>query len=124
MHEKKNIHWKYLWISKQEGGYDDDYYDDDDNGKMDLNAIPKTAHEITDFVIEKPNFEILPTTELVFIGNIYEILENVIVVQSMSEAAFVLDSESLFTYEDREIMGEVKNLRCPILNHHVDGGKF
>lgn len=85
-----------------------DIYDyDDEDEKVDPYAIPKTVNEITDIVIEKPNFEILPTTELVFIGNIYEILENVIVVQSIPESPLVLDSGTLFTYEDREIMGEV-----------------
>ncbi|KAI7872395.1 Gar1/Naf1 RNA binding region-domain-containing protein [Spinellus fusiger] len=89
-----------------------DLEEDDEGGPKD--DILKTANEITDIIIEKPIFEMTPTTEVVSVGSIFSIIDNVIVVQSHPNPILALDMGTLFIYSDRDIMGEVFETFGPI----------
>ncbi|GAA5800774.1 hypothetical protein HPULCUR_006212 [Helicostylum pulchrum] len=78
-------------------------------------GVVKTAHEIVDIVVEKPNFELTPQTEIVLAGSIFQIINNVIVIQCRPGCEYsTLDAGSLLVYENREVMGEVFETFGPI----------
>ncbi|KAF7721627.1 hypothetical protein EC973_004348 [Apophysomyces ossiformis] len=80
------------------------------------NDILRTVHEITEFHIERPTCEISSETALVPVGEIFRVIDKVIVVQSYgANDRPVLDMGSLFVYDDREIMGEVFETFGPIV---------
>lgn len=79
------------------------YSDEEDNGNMPL----KTHNEISDFVVEKPEFVIDENTTVKRVGTIIEIIDKAIIVQSDPTMNMALDMGTLFAYEDRQVMGEV-----------------
>ncbi|OAD04184.1 hypothetical protein MUCCIDRAFT_37049 [Mucor lusitanicus CBS 277.49] len=88
------------------GDEDDEQYPD---------GIVKTAHEIVDIVVEKPQFEMTPQTEIIFAGSIFQIIDNVIVIHCKPHSEFsTLDQGSLLVYENREVMGEVFETFGPV----------
>lgn len=92
------------------------YMDDDEDGPSKDAGPLHTQNEIINPVIQKPTITLSPDAILVHIGHIYGVIDNVIVVQgNTSGDDKVLDTGSLFVYEDREIMGEVR------LMHGISG---
>ncbi|KAI8880114.1 NAF1-domain-containing protein [Backusella circina FSU 941] len=88
-------------------------YDEDEDIAPD--GIVKTAHEIVDVVVEKPHFEFTPNTEVIYAGNIYQIIDNVVVIHCRPGAEHsTLDQGSLLVYQDREILGEVFETFGPV----------
>ncbi|KAI7899025.1 Gar1/Naf1 RNA binding region-domain-containing protein [Cokeromyces recurvatus] len=80
------------------------------------NGIVKTAHEIIEIVVEKPQFEMTPQTEIVYAGQIFQVIDNVVVVYARSGSEYqTLDQGSLLVYEDRTILGEVFETFGPIV---------
>lgn len=77
--------------------------DEEDNG----NAPLKTRNEISNFVVEKPEFNINENTTIERVGAIIEIIDKAIIVQSDPSMEMALDMGTLFAYEDRQVMGEV-----------------
>ncbi|KAG0170864.1 hypothetical protein DFQ30_001892 [Apophysomyces sp. BC1015] len=89
----------------------DDLEEDDVNPDQ----VLRTAHEITDLHIERPSFEIRPETTLLPVGEIYRLIDKVIVVQSFAaDATPVLDMGTLFVYDDRVVMGEIFETFGPV----------
>ncbi|KAL7328435.1 hypothetical protein PS15p_206705 [Mucor circinelloides] len=88
------------------GDEDDEQYPD---------GIVKTAHEIVDFVVEKPQFEMNAQTEIIFAGSIFQVIDNVIVIHCKPHSEYsTLDQGSLLVYENREVMGEVFETFGPV----------
>lgn len=88
---------------------------DDEEDEVFPDGIVKTAHEIVDIVVEKPQFELTPQTEIILAGNIFQIIDNVIVIHCRPGCEFsTLDQGSLLVYENREIMGEVFETFGPV----------
>ncbi|OBZ86130.1 H/ACA ribonucleoprotein complex non-core subunit NAF1 [Choanephora cucurbitarum] len=78
--------------------------------------VIKTAHEIVDFVIEKPDVEITPTTPIVLAGTIYQVIDNVIVIHARTGSELsTLDQGSLLVYENRQVLGEVFETFGPVV---------
>ncbi|KAI9351016.1 Gar1/Naf1 RNA binding region-domain-containing protein [Pilaira anomala] len=78
-------------------------------------GIVKTAHEIVDIVVEKPNFQLTPQTEIILAGTIFQIINNVIVIHCRPGSEFsTLDAGSLLVFENREMMGEVFETFGPV----------
>lgn len=78
-------------------------------------GIVKTAHEIVDIVVEKPNFEMTPQTEIIMAGTIFQIINNVIVIHCRPGSEYnTLDAGSLLVYENREVIGEVFETFGPV----------
>ncbi|KAI8355061.1 Gar1/Naf1 RNA binding region-domain-containing protein [Choanephora cucurbitarum] len=76
----------------------------------------KTAHEIVDFVIEKPDMEMTPTTPIVLAGTIYQVIDNVIVIHARTGSELsTLDQGSLLVYENRQVLGEVFETFGPVV---------
>ncbi|KAI9015283.1 Gar1/Naf1 RNA binding region-domain-containing protein [Phycomyces nitens] len=88
-------------------------YDDEDEEPVSCTGL-RTTNEIVQVVIEKPNFDMTPQTEIIAIGSIYNIINNVIVVQTTPGSVYALDIGTLFVYGDREIMGEVFETFGPV----------
>lgn len=87
--------------------------DEDDEQYPD--GIVKTAHEIVDIVVEKPQFEMTAQTEIIFAGSIFQIIDNVIVIHCKPHSEYsTLDQGSLLVYENREVMGEVFETFGPV----------
>lgn len=86
------------------------YSDEEDNGNMPL----KTHNEISDFVVEKPEFVIDENTTVKRVGTIIEIIDKAIIVQSDPTMNMALDMGTLFAYEDRQVMGEVFETFGPV----------
>jgi rRNA processing protein Gar1 len=88
---------------------------DDEEDEVFPDGVVKTAHEIVDIVVEKPQFELSPQTEIILAGNIFQIIDNVIVIHCRLGCEFsTLDQGSLLVYENREIMGEVFETFGPV----------
>lgn len=114
--------------SSSDSSDDDDDDDDDEMGtttnKKSMgdedeeqypDGIVKTAHEIVDIVVEKPQFEMSPQTEIIFAGSIFQIIDNVIVIHCKPHSEYsTLDQGSLLVYENREVMGEVFETFGPV----------
>lgn len=104
---------------------DDEDSSDEDNGQQTMqmeedddtkDEILKTANEITDFVVEKPVFNLTQQTEVVYAGKVLQIVDNVIVIESRPGSEYsALDAGSLLVYENREILGEVFETFGPII---------
>ncbi|RCH99941.1 hypothetical protein CU098_010658 [Rhizopus stolonifer] len=89
--------------------------DDFEDDELLADGIVKTAHEITDFTIEKPQFEITPDTPLVLAGNVYHVIDNVVVVHCRPGSEFsTLDQGSLLVFENRQVLGEVFETFGPV----------
>ncbi|KAI7883583.1 NAF1-domain-containing protein [Lichtheimia hyalospora FSU 10163] len=84
--------------------------DEEDNG----NAPLKTRNEISNFVVEKPEFNINENTTIERVGAIIEIIDKAIIVQSDPSMDMALDMGTLFAYEDRQVMGEVFETFGPV----------
>ncbi|KAI8388091.1 Gar1/Naf1 RNA binding region-domain-containing protein [Radiomyces spectabilis] len=101
-------------IARSEAAVDQDDLDDDDIEESFKGETLRTEHEITDIPIERPVFEITPSTVTEYVGDIHQIIDNVIVVQSRPTSRAVLDMGSLFLYDNKEIMGEVFETFGPV----------
>lgn len=88
------------------------YSDEEDNGNMPL----KTHNEISNFVVEKPDFVINENTTVNRVGVIMEIIDKAIIVQSDPSMNMALDMGTLFAYEDRQVMGEVSTIGLGMLS--------
>lgn len=87
----------------------------DDDEEVFADGIVKTAHEIVDIVVEKPNFEVTSDMDIVLAGSIFQIIDNVIVVHCRPGCEYsTLDQGSLLIYHNREIMGEVFETFGPV----------
>ncbi|CEG75482.1 hypothetical protein RMATCC62417_10514 [Rhizopus microsporus] len=94
---------------------EEDKPEEEEEDELYKDGVVKTANEITEVFIEKPEFEVTAETEIVFAGHIYQKIQNVIVVQSRPGSEHsTLDIGSLLVYENREIMGEVFETFGPI----------
>jgi rRNA processing protein Gar1 len=88
-------------------------YDEDEETAPD--GIVKTAHEIVDIVVEKPQFEFTPSTEVIYAGNIYQVIDNVVVIHCRPGAEHsTLDQGSLLVFQERQILGEVFETFGPV----------
>ncbi|KAI8979908.1 Gar1/Naf1 RNA binding region-domain-containing protein [Pilobolus umbonatus] len=90
-----------------------EYIDEDEeifaDGKV------KTANELIDFTIEKPNIEISLNTQIILAGHLYEVVDNVLLVHARPESEYTtLDEGSLLVYENREVVGEIFETFGPI----------
>ncbi|KAL0083640.1 Gar1/Naf1 RNA binding region-domain-containing protein [Phycomyces blakesleeanus] len=88
-------------------------YDDEDEEPAGTTEL-RTTNEIVEVVIEKPNYILTPQTEIIAIGTIHNVINNVIVVQTTPGSVFALDIGTLFVYGDRELMGEVFETFGPV----------
>lgn len=62
-----------------------------------------------------PTFTMTPQTAIVLAGEVFQIVDNVVVVQSRPGSEFTtLDQGSLLVYENREIMGAVFETFGPV----------
>ncbi|CEG77201.1 hypothetical protein RMATCC62417_11996 [Rhizopus microsporus] len=100
---------------EKEDDKEEDKPEDEEEDELYKDGVVKTANEITEVFIEKPEFEVTAETEIIFAGHIYQKIQNVIVVQSRPGSEHsTLDIGSLLVYENREIMGEVFETFGPI----------
>jgi H/ACA ribonucleoprotein complex non-core subunit NAF1 len=84
------------------------WMDDEDGSNTNAGEPLRTKNEIKDIVVQRPTITIKPEAKIVEIGTIYAVVENTVVVQGhVSGDEQVLDSGSLFVFEDRDILGEV-----------------
>lgn len=88
---------------------------DDEDDEQYPDGVVKTAHEIVDFVVEKPQFELNAQTEIMLAGSIFQIIDNVIVIHCKPNSEqSTLDQGSLLVYENRDVMGEVFETFGPV----------
>ncbi|KAI8646298.1 Gar1/Naf1 RNA binding region-domain-containing protein [Parasitella parasitica] len=88
---------------------------DDEDDEHYPDGIVKTAHEIVDFVVEKPQFEVNAETEIMLAGSIFQIIDSVIVIHSKPNSEqSTLDQGSLLVYGNRQVMGEVFETFGPV----------
>ncbi|KAI8347349.1 Gar1/Naf1 RNA binding region-domain-containing protein [Blakeslea trispora] len=125
--EKEGYESSELDISSDEDSSDESSSEKEEEGKTkqtvmmdgdeeETDEIIKTAHEIVDFVIERPDYEVTPSTSIVLAGHIYNVIDNVIVVHARQGSELsTLDQGSLLVYEDRQVMGEVFETFGPIV---------
>jgi hypothetical protein len=100
---------KSMSIAEREKALIDISWMDDEEGKLNDSGPLRTKNEIENIVVQRPTVTIKPEAKIVEIGTIYAVVENTVVVQGhVSGDEQVLDSGSLFVFEDREILGEVK----------------
>ncbi|KAI9482509.1 Gar1/Naf1 RNA binding region-domain-containing protein [Zychaea mexicana] len=86
---------------------------DEDYG-MDSGPL-RTKNELVDIIIDALDFEITDATELLPVGTIEDIIDNVIVVHSNPNMNnVVLDMGTLFAFSDRTTMGEVFETFGPV----------
>ncbi|KAG1057985.1 hypothetical protein G6F43_000229 [Rhizopus delemar] len=89
--------------------------EEEEEGAPSQGGVVKTANEITDFTVEKPVFDLTQQTEILYAGNIFQIIQNVVVVHSRPGSEYnALDAGSLLVYENREVMGEIFETFGPI----------
>jgi rRNA processing protein Gar1 len=87
----------------------------DDEEDMFPDGIVKTANEIVDVVVAKPEYEITPQTTVIMAGTVFQIIESVVVIHCRPNSEFsTLDQGSLLVYEDRQVMGEVFETFGPV----------
>ncbi|KAI7853501.1 Gar1/Naf1 RNA binding region-domain-containing protein [Circinella umbellata] len=114
-------------LSSSDDDDDDDNNDDDDDDDDDkegndvgddeegFSGPLRTKNELVHVIINAVDFEITPETELLPIGVIDKIIDNVVIVQSHPDTGdTVLDMGTLFAYEDRTNMGEVFETFGPV----------
>ncbi|KAI8093812.1 Gar1/Naf1 RNA binding region-domain-containing protein [Halteromyces radiatus] len=102
--------------SDEDEATDQDNHDDDDEDDEDGNKKMqqlRTVNEVTDIVINKPQFEMKEDTEIRPVGEIFSVIDKTVVVQSRPGLA-VLDMESLLVFEDRVMLGEVFETFGPV----------
>ncbi|KAG1243434.1 hypothetical protein G6F68_015830 [Rhizopus microsporus] len=89
--------------------------EEEEEGAPSQGGVVKTANEVTDFTVEKPVFDLTQQTEILYAGNIFQIIQNVVVIHSRPGSEYnALDAGSLLVYENREVMGEVFETFGPI----------
>ncbi|CAG8472990.1 5667_t:CDS:2 [Paraglomus occultum] len=77
--------------------------------------ILHTRNEIVKIPIRKPNVEIRDNMPIDEIGSVYNIVENAVtVIAKVSGEYQVLDSGSIFVFEDRHMLGEVFETFGPV----------
>ncbi|CAO3671933.1 unnamed protein product [Umbelopsis vinacea] len=91
------------------------WMDDEDGSNTNAGEPLRTKNEIKDIVVQRPTITIKPEAKIVEIGTIYAVVENTVVVQGhVSGDEQVLDSGSLFVFEDRDILGEIFETFGPV----------
>jgi H/ACA ribonucleoprotein complex non-core subunit NAF1 len=84
------------------------WMDDEDGAANNVGEPLRTRNEIKDIVVQRPTVTLKPEAKIVEIGTVYAVVESTVVVQGqVSGDERVLDSGSLFVFEDKEILGEV-----------------
>jgi hypothetical protein len=82
--------------------------DEEDDGRGEDGPL-RTRNELQKVVVQRPTITIKPEANIVEIGSVYAVVGDTVVVQGqVAGNEQVLDSGSLFVYEDREILGEVR----------------
>ncbi|CAG8480088.1 4757_t:CDS:2 [Paraglomus brasilianum] len=77
--------------------------------------ILRTRNEIANIPITKPNIEVKDDMPIDEIGSVYNIVENAVtVIAKVSGEYQVLDSGSIFVFEDRQLLGEVSETFGPV----------
>lgn len=100
---------KSMSLAEREKALIDISWMDDEEGTIKDTGPLRTKNEIENIVVQRPTVTIKPEARIVEIGTVYAVVENTVVVQGhVSGDEQVLDSGSLFVFEDREILGEVK----------------
>ncbi|KAG2183905.1 hypothetical protein INT44_008916 [Umbelopsis vinacea] len=90
------------------------YMDEEDDGKGEDGPL-RTRNELQKVVVQRPTITIKPEANIVEIGSVYAVVGDTVVVQGqVAGNEQVLDSGSLFVYEDREILGEVFETFGPV----------
>jgi rRNA processing protein Gar1 len=88
---------------------------DDEEDELFPDGIVKTANEIVDVVVEKPDYQVKPETTLILAGTVFQVIESVVVIHCRPNSEFsTLDQGSLLVYEDRQVMGEVFETFGPV----------
>ncbi|KAM3588357.1 hypothetical protein VKS41_000805 [Umbelopsis sp. WA50703] len=106
---------KSMSIAEREKALIDISWMDDEEGKLNDSGPLRTKNEIENIVVQRPTVTIKPEAKIVEIGTIYAVVENTVVVQGhVSGDEQVLDSGSLFVFEDREILGEIFETFGPV----------
>ena len=84
------------------------YMDEEDDGRGEDGPL-RTRNELQKVVVQRPTITIKPEANIVEIGSVYAVVGDTVVVQGqVAGNEQVLDSGSLFVFEDREILGEVR----------------
>lgn len=89
-------------------GEDDEGGAKNKGGKSAADAQPRTANEIKDVEIIKPDIEITPDTKITFLGIVERVVENMALVKGATPGEYqVLESGSVLCNEAREVLGAV-----------------
>ena len=105
--------------SPSDSDTDDSDTDSTDTSRIDTISSDKeetvetlrTQNEIIKIPITKPTVEIRDDMPIDEIGSVYNIVDNaVIVIAKVSGEYRVLDSGSIFVFEDRKMLGEVRSI--------------
>jgi H/ACA ribonucleoprotein complex non-core subunit NAF1 len=85
--------------------------DDDEGGKSKgLNYQPRTANEVKEEVIPKPDVTITPETKTTFLGHVENVVENMVLIKGATPGEYqVLESGSVLCNENREVIGAVSD---------------
>ncbi|KAI9307634.1 Gar1/Naf1 RNA binding region-domain-containing protein [Cunninghamella echinulata] len=87
--------------------------EDDDDGFASTPA--KTKHEMLDIPrIDIPEYIITPDISIEYIGDVLNIIDKAIIIQSYIDPKNVLNMESLLCFEDRSMLGEIFETFGPI----------
>lgn len=64
--------------------------------------------------IEIPNYTITPDMDIEYIGDVLNVIDKAVIIQSNINPKNVLDMESLLCFEDRSMLGEIFETFGPI----------
>lgn len=85
--------------------------DDDEGGKSKgsgANNAPRTANEVKEEVVSKPDVTVTPETKITFLGSVEQAVENMILIKGATTGEYhVLESGSVLCNEAREVIGAV-----------------
>ncbi|GME40190.1 snornp assembly factor naf1 [Neofusicoccum parvum] len=82
-------------------------YGDDDGGKG-TGAVLRTANEIVEEKIEKPDVTVTPEMKVTELGNVESIVDNMILIKANTSGEYqVLESGSVLCTENRAVIGAV-----------------
>ncbi|CAO3661428.1 unnamed protein product [Umbelopsis ramanniana] len=113
--EEIDLPTKTMTIEEREKALIDiSYMDEEDDGRGEDGPL-RTRNELQKVVVQRPTITIKPEANIVEIGSVYAVVGDTVVVQGqVAGNEQVLDSGSLFVYEDREILGEVFETFGPV----------
>ncbi|KAI8578302.1 hypothetical protein K450DRAFT_301300 [Umbelopsis ramanniana AG] len=106
---------KTMTIEEREKALIDISYMDEEDDARGEDGPLRTRNELQKVVVQRPTITIKPEANIVEIGSVYAVVGDTVVVQGqVAGNEQVLDSGSLFVYEDREILGEVFETFGPV----------